>query len=114
MKDKKVNKKTKPKIKYKLGPDVDLDVDIILDNDGVRITEARAAKMAEEALESYYAWLQKIEEQEDLEDIAAVDEAMLDKSPGIPWEQVQKNLGLGPYSLSFRQKVLRFFKQRFR
>ena len=32
--------------------------------------------------------------QEELEDIAAVDEAMLDKSPGIPWEQVQKDLKL--------------------
>ena len=28
--------------------------------------------------------------QEELEDIAVVDEAMKDKSPGIPWEQVQK------------------------
>jgi len=35
-----------------------------------------------------------VEAQEELEDIAAVDAAMLDKSPGIPWEQVQKNLGL--------------------
>ena len=32
--------------------------------------------------------------QEELEDIAAIDEAMLDKSPGIPWEQVQKDLKL--------------------
>ena len=32
--------------------------------------------------------------QEELEDIAAVDEAMLDKNPGIPWEQVQKDLKL--------------------
>ena len=30
--------------------------------------------------------------QEELEDIAAVDEAMKDKSPGIPWEQVKKRL----------------------
>lgn len=35
-----------------------------------------------------------VEAQEELEDIAAVDEAMLDKSPGIPWEQVQKDLKL--------------------
>ena len=35
-----------------------------------------------------------VEAQEELEDIAAVDAAMLDKSPGIPWEQVKKNLGL--------------------
>jgi PHD/YefM family antitoxin component YafN of YafNO toxin-antitoxin module len=30
--------------------------------------------------------------QEELEDIAAVDEAMKDQSPGIPWEQVKKRL----------------------
>ena len=35
-----------------------------------------------------------IEAMEELEDIAAVDEAVLDKSPGIPWEQVQKDLKL--------------------
>jgi PHD/YefM family antitoxin component YafN of YafNO toxin-antitoxin module len=32
--------------------------------------------------------------QEELEDIAAVDEAILDKSPGIPWNQVKKDLNL--------------------
>ena len=32
--------------------------------------------------------------QEELEDIAAVDAAQRNKSPGIPWEQVKKNLGL--------------------
>ena len=32
--------------------------------------------------------------QEELEDIAAVDEAMLDKSPKIPWAQVKKDLKL--------------------
>lgn len=30
--------------------------------------------------------------QEELEDIAAADEAMKDKSPGLPWEQVKKRL----------------------
>jgi PHD/YefM family antitoxin component YafN of YafNO toxin-antitoxin module len=30
--------------------------------------------------------------QEELEDIAAVDAAMKDNSPGIPWEQVKKRL----------------------
>ena len=35
--------------------------------------------------------------QEELEDIAAVDEAMKDKSPGIPWEQVQKELAKDTY-----------------
>ena len=32
--------------------------------------------------------------QEELEDIAAVDEAMNENSPGIPWGQVKKDLGL--------------------
>jgi PHD/YefM family antitoxin component YafN of YafNO toxin-antitoxin module len=35
-----------------------------------------------------------VEAQEELEDIAAVDAAQRDKSPGIPWEKVKKNLGL--------------------
>jgi hypothetical protein len=35
--------------------------------------------------------------QEELEDIAAVNEAMKDKSPGIPWEQVQKELAKDEY-----------------
>jgi hypothetical protein len=34
---------------------------------------------------------------EELEDSAAVDEAQKDKRPGIPWEQVKKNLGLENY-----------------
>ena len=33
-----------------------------------------------------------VEAQEELEDIAAVDAAQRDKSPGIPWEQVKKRL----------------------
>jgi len=35
-----------------------------------------------------------IEAQEELEDIAAFDAAMLEKGPNIPWEQVQKDLKL--------------------
>ena len=35
-----------------------------------------------------------VEAQEELEDIAALDEAMLDKSPKIPWAQVKKDLKL--------------------
>jgi PHD/YefM family antitoxin component YafN of YafNO toxin-antitoxin module len=35
-----------------------------------------------------------VDAQEQLEDITAVDEASKDKSPGIPWEQIKKNLGL--------------------
>lgn len=33
-----------------------------------------------------------VQVQEELEDIAAVDEAQRDNSPGIPWEQVKKRL----------------------
>ena len=35
-----------------------------------------------------------LEAQEELEDIAAFDAAMEDKSPNIPWAQVQKDLQL--------------------
>jgi prevent-host-death family protein len=31
---------------------------------------------------------------EELEDIAAFDEAIVDKTPGIPWHQVKKDLGI--------------------
>jgi hypothetical protein len=39
------------KSKYKLGPDIDLDRDVVLDNRGERITEERAREIAEHALE---------------------------------------------------------------
>ncbi|MDP1711219.1 MAG: type II toxin-antitoxin system Phd/YefM family antitoxin [Candidatus Nanopelagicaceae bacterium] len=35
-----------------------------------------------------------VESIEELEDIAAFDEAMSDKDPTIPWEQVKRDLGL--------------------
>ena len=35
-----------------------------------------------------------VEAQEELEDIAALDAAILDKSPKIPWAQVKKDLKL--------------------
>ena len=35
-----------------------------------------------------------VEAEEDLEDIAAVAEALKDKTPGIPWEQVKKYIDL--------------------
>lgn len=35
-----------------------------------------------------------VESMEELEDIAAFDEAITDKSPGIPWNQVKKDLGI--------------------
>ncbi len=37
--------------KYTLGPDIDLDVDVVRDKSGQRITEARAKEIAEAALQ---------------------------------------------------------------
>lgn len=34
-----------------------------------------------------------LEDSEELEDIAAFDSALEDSAPGIPWEQVKKDLG---------------------
>jgi prevent-host-death family protein len=51
--------------------------------------------------------------QEELEDIAAVDEAMLDKSPGIPWNQVQRKINMKLYALTLKRKVLQYlFRKR--
>jgi hypothetical protein len=41
-----------PKIKYTIGPDVDLRKTIIRDKNGKRITNRRAEKMANEAIEA--------------------------------------------------------------
>ena len=35
-----------------------------------------------------------VEAEEELEDIATVDAALKDKTPGIPWDEVKKNLDL--------------------
>ncbi len=35
-----------------------------------------------------------LEALEDAEDLAAYDEALTDPDPGIPWEQVKKDLGI--------------------
>ena len=35
-----------------------------------------------------------LDSMEELEDIAAFDEALADKNPGIPWQQVKKDLGI--------------------
>jgi len=37
--------------KYTLGPDIDLDVDVVRDKSGQQITEARAKEIAEAALQ---------------------------------------------------------------
>ncbi len=41
----------KPKPRYRIGPDIDLDDEVVLDAAGERITEARAQEMADYALE---------------------------------------------------------------
>lgn len=38
-------------VKYTLGPDIDLDVDVVRDKSGQRITEARVKEIAEAALQ---------------------------------------------------------------
>jgi hypothetical protein len=42
------------KHKYKIGPYIDLDKEVVLDSKGERITEARAQEMAEYAMQQYY------------------------------------------------------------
>ena len=37
-------------VKYVVGPDIDLDVEVVLDNQGIRLTEARAQEIALEIL----------------------------------------------------------------
>lgn len=39
---------------YVLGPDIDLDEEVVLDANGERITEARAQQMAEDIMQDYY------------------------------------------------------------
>jgi len=43
-------KVAKSKTKYVLGPDIDLDVEVVLDKRGRRITEARAQQIASQIL----------------------------------------------------------------
>ena len=43
-------KTTKSKLKYVLGPDIDLDKEVVLDKRGRRITEVRAQQMARQIL----------------------------------------------------------------
>jgi PHD/YefM family antitoxin component YafN of YafNO toxin-antitoxin module len=50
--------------------------------DGVDVAVVITPELFEELLSA----------QEELEDIAAVDAAMDDQSPGIPWEEVKKRL----------------------
>ena len=50
--------------------------------DGIDVAVVISPKLFEELVSA----------QEELEDIAAVDEAQNDNSPGIPWEEVKKRL----------------------
>ena len=42
---------------------------------------------------SYSEFMKLLEDSEDLQDIRAIDEALSDPEPSIPWEQVKKELG---------------------
>lgn len=44
-----------PKSRYVVGPDVDLDSEVVLDKHGRRITEERARELAEEAVRTVRA-----------------------------------------------------------
>ena len=51
--------------------------------------------------------------QEELDDIAAVDEAMLDKSHGIPWNRVQRKISMEVYALTLKRNALQYlFRKR--
>ena len=43
----------------------------------------------------YSEFMKLLEDSEDLQDIRAIDEALSDPEPSIPWEQVKKELGFG-------------------
>jgi prevent-host-death family protein len=57
----------------------------------IRITSHGEAQVVLLDASTYEKMLEDLEE---LEDIAAYDEAMEDSSTGIPWDQVKKDLGL--------------------
>jgi hypothetical protein len=46
----KKDQNAKPQTKYVFGPDIDLDVEVVLDKRGRRITEARAQQIARQIL----------------------------------------------------------------
>ena len=62
-------------VKYIVGPDIDLDVEVVLDNQGNRITEARAQEIAHEVLgEVRAARTPEIERRENLKVITVLYE----------------------------------------
>jgi hypothetical protein len=62
------------------------DADLVLDQQELGLPRETVMKRIFE--------MKLVEAEEDLEDIAAVDEPLKDNSPGIPLEQVKKNSGL--------------------
>ena len=79
--------------KVELGSEVSVmsehEKPVWITRDGVEVAVVISPELFEELVSA----------QEELEDIAKVDEAMKDKSPGIPWEQVQKELTKEKYVL---------------
>jgi transcriptional regulator with XRE-family HTH domain len=77
--------------KVKLGSGVGVlsehEKPVWIKHDGVDVAVVISPELFEELVSA----------QEELEDLAKVDEAMKDKSPGIPWEQVQKELAKDTY-----------------
>jgi len=64
-------------VKYVVGPDIDLDVEVVLDKQGNRITEARAQEMAREILREVRAdRAAEIEKRETLKVIAGLYELL--------------------------------------
>ena len=64
-------------VKYVVGPDIDLDVEVVLDKQGNRITEARAQEMAREILREVRAErTAEIEKREALKVIAGIYELL--------------------------------------
>jgi len=88
--------KAKSKVKYVLGPDIDLDVEVVLDKRGRRITEARAAQLSRQALREFAA-MQEIEKgvkQVNVTIRARVPQSMKDKL-----DREAKKLGVTPSAL---------------
>ena len=79
--------------KVELGSEVSVmsehEKPVWITRDGVEVAVVISPELFEELVSA----------QEELEDIAKVDEAMKDKSPGIPWDQVQKELTKEKYVL---------------
>ena len=88
-------------VKYIVGPDIDLDVEIVLDKRGRRITEARAAQLSRQALREFAA-MQEIEKGVKRVNVgikARVPQGMKDKL-----DREAKKLGVTP-SVLIRQAL---------